>query len=187
MINSVGSLLFYFLATILIIFYSLIIKMTVKVMPKQQQEKLEKIGLINMNEEEILENKSLMKTKKSLKYTKGLFIIVLIFVSTVIPFGTVSLVNEFHKLPRFFHMYSFLLIRLCSVFNPLFYGLYNSSFMFGYKNVIHIILHRKKLNFEIYKNDRAYKLAVKNKKKINKRKEQNVAQERSWNQRKKKK
>ncbi len=101
MINSIGSLLFYLLAAILIIFYSLIIKMTVKVMNTQQQEKLEKIDLININKEETLENKSLIKTKKSLKYTKGLFIIVLIFVSTVIPFGTVSLVNEFHKLPRF--------------------------------------------------------------------------------------
>ncbi len=187
MINSIGSLLFYLLAAILIIFYSLIIKMTVKVMNTQQQEKLEKIDLININKEETLENKSLIKTKKSLKYTKGLFIIVLIFVSTVIPFGTVSLVNEFHKLPRFFHMYSFLLIRLCSVFNPIFYGLFNSSFMFGYKNVIHIILHGKKLNFDIYKNDRGYKLAIKNKKKLKKREEQNVAQERSWNQRNKRK
>jgi hypothetical protein len=59
--------------------------------------------------------------------------------------------------------------------------------MFGYKNVIHLILHRKKLNFNTYKNDRDYKLAVKNKKKIKKRKEQNVAQERSWNQRNNKK
>ncbi len=121
--------------------------MTLKLMHIQQQEKL---GLIknNINKQKTLEiNNNLKKTQTSLKYTKGLFIIVLIFVSTVIPFGTVSLVNEFHKLPRFFHMYSFLLIRLCSVFNPIFYGLFNSSFMFGYKNVIHLILHRKKLNF----------------------------------------
>jgi len=176
MINPVGGILFYLLAIILLIFYSLIIKMTLKLMHIQQQEKL---GLIknNINKQKTLEiNNNLKKTQTSLKYTKGLFIIVLIFVSTVIPFGTVVLVDEFHKLPRFFHLYSFLLIRLCSVFNPLFYGLFNSSFMFGYKNVIHLILHRKKLNFNTYKNDRDYKLAVKNKKKIKKRKEQNVAQ-----------
>ena len=41
--------------------------------------------------------------------------------------------------------------------------------------------------FDIYKNDRGYKLAIKNKKKLKKREEQNVAQERSWNQRNKRK
>jgi len=154
--------------------------MTLKVMHSQQQEKLEN-NKIN-KKEKILENKSPIKTKKSLKYTKGLFIIVLIFVSTVISYilyGTVILVNEFHKLTRFFHMYSFLFIRLCSIFNPLFYGLYNSSFMFGYKNVIHIILHGKKLNFQVYKNGRDFKLAIKNDKKINNRIEYDVAQERT--------
>ena len=150
-----------------------------------KHEKLEKIDLINNNinkEEIILENKSLVKTKKSLKYTKGLFIIVLIFVSTVISYilyGTVILVNEFHKLTRFFHMYSFLFIRLCSIFNPLFYGLYNSSFIFGYKNVIYIILHGKKLTLQIYKNGRDFKLAIRNGKKINNRIRNDVAQERT--------
>ncbi len=150
-------------------------------MHTRQQEILETIDLINnnINKEEKLENESLIKAKNSLKHTKGLFIIVLIFIFTVIPFGTVFIVDEFHKLPRFFHMYSFLLIRLCSVFNPIFYGLYNSSFMFGYKNVIHIILHGKKLNFQVYKNGRDFKLAIKNDKKINNRIEYDVAQERT--------
>jgi hypothetical protein len=184
MINSVSGLLFYLFAIILFIFYCQIIKMALKVMHTRQQEILETIDLINnnINKEEKLEN-----AKNSLKHTKGLFIIVIIFIFTVIPFGTVFIVDEFHKLPRFFHMYSFLLIRLCSVFNPIFYGLYNSSFMFGYKNVINIILHRKKLNYKIYKRDRDYKLAVENKNKIIKRRECNVAQERTWVQRRNKK
>ena len=146
---------FFILPIILIIFYSLVLKMTLKIL-KLRQEQHVNIELINLEEIDEIQNlesdADINTTKESLIHSKGLFVISLVFISTLIPFGSVILIEEFfYELPSFIHLYSFLLVRLSSVFNPIFYGLFSSSFMFGYKNVFSIIFHRKKLSFRKYR------------------------------------
>jgi hypothetical protein len=80
--------------------------------------------------------------------------------------GVVQIIDGFYALPSFLHLYSFLFTRLCSLFNPIFYGLYSSKFLFGYKNVFNVIFCCQRLNFQKYEKER------KDKKKVAKKKEQ---------------
>jgi hypothetical protein len=70
------------------------------------------------------------------------------------------IIEEFYELHMLFHAYSFLFLRICSVFNPIFYGLFNSSFMFGYKNVLNIIFHCEKLKFKKKKTEPRKKIVI---------------------------
>jgi len=98
--------------------------------------------------------KEIKKFQNSIRFSKGLLFISSIFFLTCFPFGLVQIIDEFYRLPSFLHLYTFLLTRLCSLFNPLFYGLYSSTFLFGYKNVLNVIIHRKRLNFRKYEEER---------------------------------
>jgi len=107
------------------------------------------------------------KLKISIKFSKGLILISLIFFLTCVPMGVVQIIDEFYALPSFLHLYSFLFTRLCSLFNPIFYGLYSSKFLFGYKNVFNVIYCCQILNFQKYEKER------KDNKKIAKKKNKN--------------
>ena len=72
------------------------------------------------------------KLKISIKFSKELILISLIFFLTCVPMGVVEMIDYFYALPSFLHLYSLLFTRLCSLFNPIFYGLYSSKFSFGY-------------------------------------------------------
>ncbi len=125
----------------------------------EQQNKLKRIyrfkrGLvINLHAKKI-HKKEIMQLQNSIGFSKGLLIISLVFFLTCIPLSSVQIIDEFYTLPSFLHLYTFLLTKLCSLFNPLFYGLYNSKFLFGYKNVLNVIIHGRKLNFRKYKEER---------------------------------
>ena len=106
------------------------------------------------------------KLKISIRFSKGLLLISLIFFLTCVPMGVVQIIDGFYALPSFLHLYSFLFTRLCSLFNPIFYGLYSSKFLFGYKNVFNVIFCCQRLNFQKYEKER------KDKKKVAKKKEQ---------------
>jgi hypothetical protein len=92
-----------------------------------------------------------------LQNSKGLLIISLISFLACIPVVSVQIIDEIYTLPSYLHLYTFLLTRLCSLFNPLFYGLYSSKFLFGYKNVLNLIIHGKRLNFTKYEEERKAK------------------------------
>jgi hypothetical protein len=125
----------------------------------EQHNKLNKtygckrVLVINLHAEKVHE-KEIIKFQNSIKFSKGLLFISLIFFLTCFPLGSVQIIDEFYPLPSFLHLYTFLLTRMCSIFNPLFYGLYSSTFLFGYKNVLNIIIHGKRLNFKKYEEER---------------------------------
>jgi hypothetical protein len=112
-----------------------------------------RVKVINLQTQKVYE-KEIKKHENSIGFSKGLLFISLIFFLTCFPFGSVQIIDEFLRLPSFLHLYTFLLTRLCSLFNPLFYGLYSSTFLFGYKNVLNVIIHRRRLNFRIYEKER---------------------------------
>ncbi len=98
--------------------------------------------------------KKIIKFQNSIGISKGLLLISLIFFLTCVPLSSVQIIDEFYPLPSFLHVYTFLLIRMCSIFNPLFYGLYSSTFLFGYNNVLNVIIHRRRLNFRKYEEEK---------------------------------
>jgi hypothetical protein len=112
-----------------------------------------RVKVINLHAQKTHE-KEIKKFQNSIRFSKGLLFISSIFFLTCFPFGLVQIIDEFYRLPSFLHLYTFLLTRLCSLFNPLFYGLYSSTFLFGYKNVLNVIIHRKRLNFRKYEEER---------------------------------
>jgi hypothetical protein len=112
-----------------------------------------RVLVINLHSKKIHE-KEITKFRNSIRFSKGLLFISLIFFLTCFPLGSVQIIDEFYTLPSFLHLYTFLLTRMCSIFNPLFYGLYNSKFLFGYKNVLNVIIHRRRLNFRKYEEER---------------------------------
>ena len=112
-----------------------------------------RVLVINLHAEKVHE-KEIIKFQNSIKFSKGLLFISLIFFLTCFPLGSVQIIDEFYELPSYLHLYTFLLTRLCSLFNPLFYGLYSSTFLFGYKNVLNVIIHGKRLNFRKYEEER---------------------------------
>ena len=115
--------------------------------------RLNRIKLINLHAQKI-HQKEITKFQNSIRFSKGLLFISLIFFLTCFPFGSVQIIDEFYRLPSFLHLYTFLLTRLCSLLNPIFYGIYSSTFLFGYKNVLNLIIHRRRLNFRKYEEER---------------------------------
>jgi hypothetical protein len=115
-----------------------------------------RVLVINLHAKKVHE-KEIKKLQNSIRFSKGLLFISLIFFLTCFPLGSVQIIDEFYPLPSFLHLYTFLLTRMCSLFNPLFYGLYSSTFLFGYKNVLNVIIHRRRLNFREYEEERKAK------------------------------
>ena len=112
-----------------------------------------RVKVINLRAQKTHE-KEITKFQNSIRFSKGLIFISSIFLLTCIPLGSAQIVDEFFKLPSYLLLYAFLLTRLCSLLNPIFYGFYSSTFLFGYKNVLNVIIHRKRLNFRKYEEER---------------------------------
>jgi hypothetical protein len=115
--------------------------------------RFKRVLVINLHTKKVYE-KEIKKLENSIRFSKGLLFISVIFFLTCFPLGSVQIIDEFYLLPSFLHLYTFLLTRMCSIFNPLFYGLYNSKFLFGYKNVLNVIIHGRRLNFRKYEEER---------------------------------
>ena len=115
--------------------------------------RLNRIKLINLQAQKI-HQKEITKFQNSIRFSKGLLFISSIFFLTCFPFGSVQIIDEFYRLPSFLHLYTFILTRLCSLLNPIFYGIYSSTFLFGYKNVLNVIIHRRRLIFRKYEEER---------------------------------
>jgi len=112
-----------------------------------------RVLVINLHAKKVHE-KEIKKLQNSIRFSKGLLFISLIFFLTSVPLSSVQIIDEFYILPSYLHLYTFLLSKLCSLLNSIFYGLYSSTFLFGYKNVLNVIVHRKRLNFKKYEEER---------------------------------
>jgi len=88
-------------------------------------------------------------------------------ISTTIPFALIEIIDEFWQISPLFQIYGFLMARFCSLFNPIFYAVFNYKFMFAYQNVLNIILKRRRLKFQKYDEDCKRKMKLKKKLKVN--------------------
>ncbi len=156
-------------ALVLAVFYFSVYKATIESLNQRLQENEEnyieqhnklnksyrykRVLVINLHAKKVHE-KEIKKLQNSIRFSKGLLFISLIFFITCVPLSSVQIIDEFIRLPSYLHLYTFLLTKLCSLFNPLFYGLYSSTFLFGYKNVLNVIIHRRRLNFREYEEER---------------------------------
>jgi hypothetical protein len=93
--------------------------------------------------------------KLDLTFSIGLFSSLIIFSVTFVPYFILLIVDYEDKLPRAFHLYGLIFIRINSCLNPILYGTTNKTFENGYKNF---------LNFIFNKNEYEYSLEIKQKK-----------------------
>jgi len=88
-------------------------------------------------------------------------------ISTTIPFALIEIIDEFWQISPLFQIYGFLMARFCSLFNPVFYAVFNNKFMFAYHNVLNVILKRRRLKFKEYDEEYKKKMKLKTKQKVN--------------------
>ena len=88
------------------------------------------------------------ETKLDLTFSIGLFSSLIIFSVTFVPYFILLIVDYEDKLPRAFHLYGLIFIRINSCLNPILYGTTNKTFENGYKNFLNLILNKKE-NMEI--------------------------------------
>lgn len=90
-------------------------------------------------------NKKLNDLRLSLKFAEGLFVSFLVYSIAIVPFCLVNMLDYNHKYASYIHLYPWFLVRSWSSFNPIIYPFYHSSFRFGCKNVINVVVHKRKL------------------------------------------
>jgi len=95
------------------------------------------------------------RSKIDLTFSIGLFSSLIIFSVTFVPYFILLIVDYEDKLPRAFHLYGLIFIRINSCLNPILYGTTNTTFKDGYKNFLNLIFN---------KNEYEYSLEIKQKK-----------------------
>jgi len=105
------------------------------------------LGNLTVNAEKKQTNKTNLEDLKIiLKFTKGLFVMYLMYTFTIFPLCLMMIVDIDQELPAYFHMYPWMFYRLCSSLTPIIYPLFHSSIRFGYKEAIdRYVLCKKKL------------------------------------------
>jgi len=100
---------------------------------------------INPEEKKQTNKTNLEDLKIILKFTKGLFVMYLMYTFTIFPLCLMMIVDIDQEFPAYFHMYPWMFYRLCSSITPIIYPLFHSSIRFGYKEAIdRYVLCRKK-------------------------------------------
>ena len=93
--------------------------------------------------------KKIQKHKFDLKFSIGLFLSIILFVFTYIPFSIILMIDYKDTLPAVYHLYGLVLMRINSCLNPLLYGLTNTLFKKGFKNIYFLLFNRKEYSFSI--------------------------------------
>jgi hypothetical protein len=93
--------------------------------------------------------KKIQEHKIDLKFSIGLFSSILLFVFTYIPFSIILMIDYKDTLPAAYHLYGLVLMRINSCLNPLLYGLTNTLFKKGFKNIYFLLFDRKQYSFSI--------------------------------------
>jgi hypothetical protein len=89
------------------------------------------------------------KHKIDLKFSIGLFLSILLFVFTYVPFAIILMIDYNDTLPAAYHLYGLVLMRINSCLNPLLYGLTNTVFRKGFQNIYFLLFNRKQYSFSI--------------------------------------
>lgn len=78
----------------------------------------------------------------SIRISLGLFGSLILFTVSALPFASLLILDYDDKFPSSLYLYFWLLFRLNSALNPIFYGLTNSLFKKGYQNIFNTLLCR---------------------------------------------
>jgi hypothetical protein len=100
-----------------------------------------------INPEKNSENKiNLDDLKQAFKFSKGLFIMYIMYSLTIIPLCLMLIIDIDQEWPDYLHQFPWLFYRLCSAATPVVYPLFHPSIRSGYKNAIdRYVLRKKKL------------------------------------------
>jgi hypothetical protein len=90
-----------------------------------------------------------IKHEIDLKFSKGLFSSIILFIITYVPFSLIIIIDHNDSLPAAYHLYGFALMRINSCLNPLLYGLTNTIFKKGFQNIYFLLFNRKEYSFSI--------------------------------------
>ena len=91
--------------------------------------------------------KKIQEKRIDLKFSIGLFSSIILFVFTYIPFSIILMIDYKDTLPAVYHLYGLVLMRINSCLNPLLYGLTNTLFKKGFKNIYFLLFNRKEYSF----------------------------------------
>ena len=98
----------------------------------------------DINEKE--KETSLDELKIAFKFSKGLFVMYLMYLFTIFPLCFTMIVDIDQEWPAYIHLYPWLFFRLCSAATPVVYPFFHSSIRDGYKEAIdRYVLRKKKL------------------------------------------
>ena len=98
-----------------------------------------------INPEKNSENKiNLDDLKQAFKFSKGLFIMYIMYSLTIIPLCLMLIIDIDQEWPDYLHQYPWMFFRLCSAATPVVYPLFHPSIRSGYKNAIDRYVLRKK-------------------------------------------
>ena len=87
------------------------------------------------------------RSKIDLTFSIGLFSSLIIFSVTFVPYFILLIVDYEDKLPRAFHLYGLIFIRINSCLNPILYGTTNTTFKDGYKNFLNLIFNKNEYEY----------------------------------------
>jgi hypothetical protein len=120
-----------------------------------------------------------IKHEIDLKFSKGLFSSIILFIITYVPFSLIIIIDHNDSLPAAYHLYGFALMRINSCLNPLLYGLTNTLFKKGFYNFYFLLFDKKKYSFSIevkekkLLNERILRQEIELKNQLNSLKEEN--------------
>jgi hypothetical protein len=97
----------------------------------------------------VITHQKFQKHKIDLKFSIGLFLSILLFVFTYVPFAIILMIDYNDTLPAAYHLYGLVLMRINSCLNPLLYGLTNTVFRKGFQNIYFLLFNRKQYSFSI--------------------------------------
>ncbi len=94
-------------------------------------------------------HKLIQKNQIDFKFSMGLFLSILLYICTIVPYSIVAMIDYKDTLPAAYHLYGLVLMRINSCLNPLLYGLTNTLFKKGFKNIYFLLFDRKQYSFSI--------------------------------------
>ena len=140
-----------FVPLIAMLYFYLAIFKAIKYAVEMDAVEIDAVGAHEINEEinpeKNSENKiNLDDLKQAFKFSKGLFIMYIMYSLTIIPLCLMLIIDIDQEWPEYLHQFPWLFYRLCSAATPVVYPLFHPSIRSGYKNAIdRYVLRKKKL------------------------------------------
>ena len=94
------------------------------------------------------------KVKLSLSFSRGMFASFFFFMIAFLPYGIILILDFDNSLPRYIHMFGYILVKFNSLLNSILYGTTCELFWKGYKNFLNLIFNKKEYSYSLIKKER---------------------------------